>query len=101
MYNPQNLNECEKEKLKKRRNVVDALMIVVGLVASVSSIPQVVKIYQTGDVLGISLTTQVLALGAVIAWFLYSIYIRNKPLMITSGLTSIILSVVVIQILVN
>lgn len=100
MYNPQNLHECEVEKKRNPRKVIDALMTGIGGVASVSSIPQVIKIWQTGDVAGISLTTQLVALGAVISWFLYGLYIKNKPLAITSGLSILVLGIVVLQIFV-
>ena len=56
-YNPQNLHACEKEKKHVKRATIDTIMTVVGLIASVSSIPQALKIYQTGDVSGISLLT--------------------------------------------
>lgn len=79
---------------------MDGLMTIVGLVASLSSVPQVIKLWQTHDVSGISLATQLIALFAVIAWFVYGIYLKNKPLIITSFLTSLILSIVVIQMLV-
>ncbi|MDZ7726683.1 MAG: PQ-loop domain-containing transporter [Candidatus Campbellbacteria bacterium] len=98
MYNPQNLHECEVEKKRNPRRVVDTLMTGIGGVASVSSIPQVIKIWETGDVSGISLTTQMLALGAVVAWFFYGLYIQNKPLAITSALSTIVVGTVVVQI---
>ena len=98
MYNPQNLHFCEEEKQKNPREIVDKLMTVIGIVASVSSIPQIYKIWETGTVSGISLTTQLIALLAVISWFFYGLYIRNKPLAITSGLSVLVLSIVVIQI---
>ena len=100
MHNPQNLHECEKEKRKNPRKLVDGIMTTIGVIASVSSVPQAIKIWETGTVVGISLTTQLLALFAVVSWFLYGLYIKNKPLAITSGLTSLILSVVVVQILI-
>lgn len=75
-------------------------MTAIGGIASISSIPQVLKIWQTGNVAGISLMTQLLALGAVISWFLYGLYIKNKPLAITSGLSILVLGAVVIQIFV-
>lgn len=98
MYNPQNLHNCEVEKKRNPRGAIDGLMTVIGSIASVSSVPQVIKIWQTGQVAGISLTTQLLSLGAVIAWFLYGLYIRNKPLAITSGLSMLVLGTVVVQI---
>jgi len=98
MYNPQNLHECEVEKKRNPRALVDGFMTIIGSVASISSIPQVIKIWQTGDVSGISLVTQALSLGAVIVWFFYGLYIRNKPLAITSGLSMVILGIVVVQI---
>lgn len=100
MYNPQNLHECEIEKKRNPRKIVDTLMTGIGGVASVSSIPQVLKIWETGDVAGISLTTQLVALFAVCSWFFYGLYIRNKPLAITSGLSILVLGTVVIQIFV-
>lgn len=99
MNNPKNLHECEVEKVRNPRTVIDMVMTIIGGIASVSSIPQVLKIWQTGEVAGISLTTQILALGAVIAWFLYGLYIHNKPLAITSGLSIVVLGTVVVQIL--
>lgn len=97
MYNPQQLHECEKEKAVNPRKYVDGAMTAIGAVASLSSIPQVIKILQTGDVSGISLTTQLIALGAVSCWFLYGLYIKNKPLAITSLMSTIVLGTVVVQ----
>lgn len=99
MYNPANLNECEKEAQKKdHRQWDDRLMLAIGLVASFSSLPQVIKIFQTNTVEGISLTTQLFALLSVVAWFIYGVHIKNKPLAITTFITIIILVMVVIQI---
>jgi MtN3 and saliva related transmembrane protein len=98
MYNPANLNECEVEKKKNPRGFIDKVMIAVGIVASVSSIPQILKIFQEQTVEGISLTTQLLALASVLAWFFYGLYIKNRPLIVTTFVTAIILTIVVIQI---
>ena len=91
MYNPAYLNECEKEKQIKRRRVADGVMIGIGIIASFSSLPQVLKILQTGSVEGISFLTQTLALFTVIAWFIYGSYIKNKPLIITTSISMLIL----------
>ncbi|MBL7045666.1 MAG: hypothetical protein ISR99_01375 [Parcubacteria group bacterium] len=99
MYNPQNLNECEKEKKYKKRKFADSAMVVIGVVASLSSIPQVLKIIETGTVAGLSFATQAIALTTVIAWFSYGIYIKNKPLIITTGISTIVLFIVIIQML--
>lgn len=106
MYNPHHVKTCEDEKRrtpKKQkpatRHLIDTAMTGVGLIASVSSVPQVIKLYQTADPSGISLTTQLLAFGAVAAWFFYGIYIKNTPLAITSGVTTLVLGTVVSQII--
>lgn len=99
MYNPHQLNECEREKARNPRPAIDALMTAIGVLASLSSVPQALKIWSTGVVAGISLTTEALALGAVLAWFLYGLYIRNKPLVVTSALSAIVLGTVIAQIL--
>lgn len=97
-YNPHNLYECEKEKKRKQRGLVDTVMTGIGLIASVSSIPQIIRLYETKTAVGISLATQLIALGAVITWFFYGTYIKSKPLMVTSFFTTIVLAIVVIQI---
>lgn len=97
MYNPQHLHAHEIEKKHTRRGLIDGVMTVIGGIASVSSIPQVLKIWETKTVAGISLTTELLALAAVIAWFVYGLYIKNKPLAITSGLSILVIGTVVIQ----
>jgi uncharacterized protein with PQ loop repeat len=99
MYNPQNLHECEEEKKRSPRKVIDGIMTVIGIVASLSSLPQVFKILETKTVAGISLTTQILAWVAVLAWFSYGLYIKNKPLIITSGISTLVLGVVIMQII--
>jgi len=101
MYNPAHLYECEKEKQKKKldhREWDDRIMLFVGSIAAFSSAPQVFKIFQTGSVEGISLSTQLIALGSVVAWFIYGVHIKNKPLAITTFITIVILLAVVIQI---
>jgi len=102
MYNPHDLHQCDKERRRKRgkkatRKIVDTAMTAIGGVASVSSIPQVIKIWETGNVAGVSLTTQLIALFAVVSWFFYGLYIKNKPLAITSGLSTLVLGTVVVQ----
>lgn len=101
MYNPDNLHQCEEEKKKRPSNFIDSAMTGVGVVASLSGVPQVLKIWKTGDVSGISIITYIIALGAVAAWFLYGLHIKNRPLIITSFLSTIILSIVVLQIFAN
>jgi len=100
MYNPFQLSECEKEKKKYRRKSIDMSMTILGIVASLSSVPQVIKIAGNGNIEGVSLATQVIAPFSLVAWFSYGLYIKNYPLVITSTITILILSVVVTQILI-
>lgn len=98
MYNPQSVQVCDEERRRNPRGAIDFLMTTVGAFASFSSVPQVIKIWNTHTVAGISLATELIALFAVVSWFFYGLYIRNKPLSITSGLSSLILGIVVAQI---
>lgn len=98
MYNPQNVHECEKEKRRNPRKVIDSMMTFVGIVASVSSVPQILKIVETQNVSGISVATYIIAWIAVVSWFFYGIYIKNRPLTITSGISTLILGAVIILI---
>ena len=99
MYNPAHLDECEKEKKINRRKFIDVVMLSVGIMASLSSIPQVLKIYQTQDVAGISLITYLIALTSVVAWFAYGTYIKNKPLIYSTSIAMVINIIVIIQII--
>lgn len=102
MYNPSNMYQCQKEQEEKRqidskklpphRRRDDRIMLAIGMVASFSSLPQIIKIFQTKTVVGISLTTQLFALASVVAWFIYGVHIKNKPLAITTFITIIILT---------
>ena len=101
MYNPSNLYECEKEVKKKKtdhRVIDDRIMLIVGSIASFSSLPQVIKIFQTKEVDSISLSAYLIALGSVVAWFIYGVHIKNKPLIVTTFISTLILSAVIIQI---
>lgn len=100
MYNPFHLHQCEKEKRRMPRRVIDNLMILVGVIASLSSAPQLVKNWQIHDASGVSLITYLIALGSVAVWFFYGLYIKNRPLIYTSAVSIVIISGVVWQILV-
>jgi len=96
---PGHIQYCEEEKRKRPRKLIDTLMTFVGVVASVSSIPQIIKIWQTGNVEGIAISSYIIALVAIVCWFFYGMYLKNKPLIITSILSALILGTVVVQIL--
>lgn len=99
MYNPANLHECEKEvKKKDHRQWDDRVMLFVGVIASLSSAPQVFKIFQTREVSDISFTAYIISLLSVIAWFVYGVHIKNKPLAVTTFISILILGTVVLQI---
>ena len=97
-HNPQHTHEHQKHRTRGHHHFADKLMTVIGVVASFASVPQVYKIWTEQTVEGISLTTHIIALVAVFSWFLYSTHIKNRPLMITSSISTIILAIVVIQI---
>lgn len=100
MYNPFHLHQCEKEKQRRPRRIIDNLMMLVGVIASLSSAPQLIKNWQIHDASGVSLITYFIALVSVAAWFLYGLYIKNRPLIYTSALSIVIISGVIWQILI-
>lgn len=74
-------------------------MTVIGGVASLSSVPQIIKIWETGNITGISLTTYLVSFGTVCTWLLYGVYIKNKPLTVTSSISAVVIGVVIVQLL--
>ena len=67
-------------------NRLDKTMVAIGLIGSTATIIQVLHIYQTKNVGGISLISWFLYLTVAISWASYGFFHRSKPLTIINSL---------------
>ncbi len=78
---------------------IDRAMSVVAVVHPLTALPQVIKIYQTHDVTGVSLLTWLGFMGIGVIFLAYGIIHRIKPFIITQVLWFVIDFLVVIGVL--
>ena len=67
-------------------NKIDRMMIAIGLLGSLATIIQVIHIYLTRNVGGISIYSWMLYLCVTISWLLYGVFHRTKPLIMINTL---------------
>ncbi len=79
---------------------VEKCMWLVAIVAPLSTIPQILDIYTTHRVMGISLLTWIMYALIPIFWLVYGVAHKDKYIMINNVLWFIVSSVVVVGILV-
>lgn len=73
-------------KNKKVVTKIDRMMIGIGLLGSLATIIQVIHIYVSQNVGGISLTSWCLYLCVAMSWALYGFFHRSKPLLLINSL---------------
>lgn len=73
----------ERNKQKKRMLIVDKLMLVAAVAHPLSGLPQILQIYSTQDVAGVSLVTWIGFMLIGIIYLYYGILHKLKPIVIT------------------
>ncbi|HUC31241.1 MAG TPA: hypothetical protein VMR99_00945 [Candidatus Paceibacterota bacterium] len=74
-------------------------MIAVGLIGPLSLLPQVISVWTTHSIAGISLLSWSLLAGVACVWVAYGIYRRSKAIIIGNALLAIFDVLVVIAVL--
>ena len=77
--------------------LLDRLVLVVGVIGPLVTVPQILKIYVTHDASGISLVSWGMWALLDIPWILYGIAHREPPIVITYTLYCILNSIVVVE----
>ena len=95
--------QTKKLKLLKSKKrwikFVDDLMLVFAIMVPLMAIPQAITIWSNKSALDVSLITWVAFLVSSIAWLIYSLVHKNKPLIANSSLWVIINSSVILGII--
>lgn len=77
---------------------------IIGYIAAclttLSSIPQVLSIYLTGNVNGLSPAYFGMLLAGVLLWLLYGINLKAMPVIVANALTSLMVGYIFIRILI-
>ena len=89
----------KKNKQKKRLELVDKVMMVAAVLHPLSGAPQIVQIYSTQDVTGVSLLTWLGFMLIGMLYFYYGVLHRLKPIILTQVLWFIVDLLVVIGIM--
>ena len=89
----------DKQALKKRIAIVDKVMMVAAVLHPLSGLPQIIQIYTTQDVQGVSLLTWLgfMVVGSV--YLYYGILHKLKPIILTQVLWFIVDFLVVLGVL--
>lgn len=72
------------------KRALDYLMYGVGIVQPIALVPQIVSIYGDGQVHGVSITTWVMLAVFNALWALYGAVHRDRPIMISNILLTIL-----------
>jgi len=78
---------------------MDNLITIIGLLAAtgttISFLPQAIKIFQTKETKGISLSMYLIFTTGVLLWLLYGILKADFPIIIANGITLILASSII------
>ncbi len=69
---------------KQKSALFDQLVLAVAIIEPLSTLPQIIETYSTHNVESLSLLSWLLYIAASLIWLVYSIKIRNIPLIASS-----------------
>lgn len=84
---------------KRLIRIVDRVVFLVGVVGPFFSLPQVFKIWESGETMGLSIETWVAYFVFSIVWFIYGIAHREAPIIISNGIYAVINFLIVLGII--
>ena len=93
-------HEVDAEKNKKIHEnkyvrSIDKAVFVVAILGPLTTIPQVYKIFHNQNAEDISITTWILFTVAALFWLLYGVAHKNKPIIISNTLWTLLQSMVI------
>ncbi|HQT82971.1 MAG TPA: SemiSWEET family transporter [Candidatus Paceibacterota bacterium] len=81
------------------KRLLDYVMYGVGVLAPLALLPQVIQIYTTKSAAGLSLSTWALLTFFNALWVLYGVVHRDKPIILTNILFTILNATIVVGVL--
>jgi uncharacterized protein with PQ loop repeat len=90
-----------QHRIKKvNPDYIDSVMSVVAIVSPLTIIPQIVQIYTTKDVEGISLITWIFSVITSTIWVVYGFHHKDKPIIFNSIMGAFFCSLIAIGVFV-
>lgn len=89
----------ERKRLKQRTLIVDKLMLIAAVAHPLSGLPQIIQIYTTQNVQGVSVATWLGFMVLGIVYLYYGILHKLKPIIITQVLWFIVDLAIVLGVL--
>jgi uncharacterized protein with PQ loop repeat len=93
------MKKCEKQHLMTLSRF-DHMMIVIAILFPFSMIPQIMKIYITGDASSISALTYGMKFFFIIPWFFYGVFHKSKPIIYANVLWFFVYTIIFVQTLI-
>jgi uncharacterized protein with PQ loop repeat len=90
------LAECEKKHIMTL-STFDHMMIGIAILFPFSMIPQIMKIFSTGDASSISVVTYGMKFFFIIPWFFYGVFHKSKPIIYANILWFIVYAIILVQ----
>ena len=76
--------------------LVTAVGLLAGTLATIAYVPQVVKSWRTGSTADISLTMFAIMVSGVTLWLIYGAFVRDIPIVIANGATLLLAGTVLV-----
>jgi uncharacterized protein with PQ loop repeat len=83
----------------KKPGFLEWLIMFVAIAEPLMTLPQIIQIWTTRDIHGVSLATWGLYIFASFIWLIYGVKIRNNALIVTGAMWVLVESTVVVGIL--
>lgn len=71
---------------KQKELLIKRAVLLVAIVEPLMTIPQIYEVWVNRQIAGVSLTTWMMYAVAAVIWLLYGLQLKDKPLIISSGL---------------
>lgn len=93
---PKNAEKFQLIHSKKSVKILDRWVLAVGILAPLTTLPQVIQILQTHDASGVSILTWVLFVVMGLFWLAYGYAHEEKPIIVTNYLWIIVEVLVIV-----
>lgn len=67
-------------------SILESAVTIVGVAMALSGVPQIIKIFQRKSAKDISPTTYITVILGTVIWILYSLQIKNTPLLLSNSI---------------
>lgn len=90
-----------QHRLKKvKPDYIDIAMSVIAIVSPLTIIPQIVQVFQTHDVEGVSFSTWIFSAITSFTWVIYGLHHKDKPIIFNSVMGTVFCSAIALGVII-